>query len=285
MRSKPTQIRIFSKLSEKFPHIFGDFNRDLSTFNITQLKSKRNDVYEVKFTKPLEDLPENFILKIFKTPNGNKEVATLKHLKKLDISVPLILLYENPYLILEKINGENLCDFINENLLGKQDLNEVSEPITTQLNMSIKLLAQWFAEFHRKNIIKHEEVEKIIVLNKGDTQLRDFIINFSSNSLYGLDFENAYEGNFLEDLSWVCCSLIDTNPGIFELSEPSHKIKLINIFLKEYFRINNEFLFSFQKFAELLIENLNVIIKRRGLRVGNLDKNEILNKIFKMNNL
>jgi len=285
MRKKPTKIKIFSKLSEKFPHIFGDFNRNLNTFSITRLKSKRNEVYEVKCTKPLVDLPQIFILKIFKTQDGNKEVATLKHLKIQNIPVPLILLYEDPYLILEKIDGENLCDFINQHLFGKQDLNEVSEPARTQLNMSIKLLAQWFADFHKKNIIKHEEVEKVIVLNKGDTQLRDFIINFSSNILYGLDFENAYEGDFLEDLSWVCCSLIDTNPGIFELSEPSHKIKLINIFLKEYFRINNEFLFSFQKFAELLIENLNIIIKRRDLAVGNLDKNEILNKIFKRNNL
>ncbi len=285
MRNKPTKIKIFSKLTKKFPNIFGELNKDLNMVDIIQLKSKRNTVYEVRSTKPLKNLPQNFILKIFKNQNGNKEVAILKNLKKQNISVPLILLYEDPYLILEKINGENLCDFINQNLLGKQELSEVSDLIRKQLKMSIKLLAQWFAELHHKNIIKHKEVQKIIVLNKGDTQLRDFIINFSNNRIYGLDFENAYEGNYLEDLSWVCCSLIDTNPGIFELSEPSHKIQLINVFLKEYFTINNEFLFSFQTFAELLIENLNIIIKRRGLGMGNLNKNEIINKIITKNGL
>ena len=131
--------------------------------------------------------------------------------------------------------------------------------------------------------MEYKSIENVIALNKGDTRLRDFIVNFSTNTLYGVDFENAYEAHYLEDISWICCSLIDTNPGIFELTVPSHKIELINIFLKEYYNINKDFLFSFEKFSELLIRNLNQVIKRRRLGMGNLNIDIILDKLYKIN--
>ena len=63
--------------------------------------------------------------------------------------------------------------------------------------------------------------------------------------------------------------------------EPIHKTELINIFLKEYFRINYHFQFSFQYFAEKLIENLNIVIERRSLEFGPVSKDSILKNISK----
>ncbi|GAI86577.1 unnamed protein product [marine sediment metagenome] len=121
-----------------------------------------------------------------------------------------------------------------------------------------------------------------LILNKGDTRLRDFIIDFSSDKLYGFDFEDSYEGNHIDDLAWICCALLDTNPGVFEIIEPNqpkHKIELINIFLKNYYQINSGFHFSFNYFAERLVEDLNIVIKRRDLDPGFIRKNTILKNI------
>jgi hypothetical protein len=263
---------------------FGEKDQNISSFSVKLFKSKRNHVYEIYSKNQLKMLPQTFIVKEFQTPNANREVEIIRHLQNQHIPVASVLLFDPPYLILKKIEGENLCDFINVPLLGTHSFNQVQVDLKEEIILGVNLLAKWFANLHRKNIIKEEEIETIIVLNKGDTRLRDFIINLSNNSIYGLDFEHAYEGDYLEDLCWICCSLIDTNPGIFELSKPSHKIKLINLFLKEYFRINKEFLFSFDRFANLLIENLNNVIRRRGLNLGDLNKKEILNRLYKKKN-
>ncbi|MHA1509932.1 MAG: hypothetical protein ACTSO6_14660, partial [Promethearchaeota archaeon] len=46
---------------------------------------------------------------------------------------------------------------------------------------------------------------------------------------------------------------------------PLVKIELINLFLKNYYRINPETHFDFKYFTEKLIENLNTVMSRRGL--------------------
>ena len=118
--------------------------------------------------------------------------------------------------------------------------------------------------------------------SNGDVRLRDFIITPSANQIYGVDFETAYMGNYLEDLSGICCSIIDTDPGIFELSEPHHKITLINTFLKEYHKINSDFIsvFNFEIFSELFIKQLNIVKKSRGMKSFHLHRESILDKIY-----
>jgi len=118
-------------------------------------------------------------------------------------------------------------------------------------------------------------------LNKGDTRLRDFIINFSEGVLYGVDFEDTFEGNHLEDIAWICCSLLDTNPGIFELGNPKQKIELINIFIKKYYQKSSSFEFDFNYLAEKIIEDLNIVIKRRGIPFGLLSKSHFIDYISK----
>ena len=145
----------------------------------------------------------------------------------------------------------------------------------------MKKLAEWIARLHNQNIINDKDISEIIVFNKGDTRLRDFIFDISKKKIYGIDFEESYEGNYLDDLAWICCSLLDTNPGIFENPEPMIKIGLINYLLSKYFRINKRFLFSFDYFAERLIENLNIVIKRRALELSLVRKNVILKNISK----
>ena len=110
---------------------------------------------------------------------------------------------------------------------------------------------------------------------------RDFIIDFSNNVLVGVDFEDSYEGNHIDDLAWICCSILDTNPGIFEMGEPKQKIELINIFLKKYYQTATSFQFDFNYLAEKIIEDLNIVIKRRGIPFGLLSKSNFIEFISK----
>ncbi|GAJ12957.1 unnamed protein product, partial [marine sediment metagenome] len=150
-----------------------------------------------------------------------------------------------------------------------------------QVIKSIEKLAEWLAQLHEKNTVRKHKSEELFVLNKGDTRLRDFIIDFSKDILYGVDFEDAYEGKHMDDLAWVCCSLLDTNPGLFDMDEPKHKIELINKFLKKYYQETSSFQFDFTYLAEKIIEYLNIVIQRRNLPYGPISKSSFFEDISK----
>jgi len=263
-------------LSNQIPELINGENN----FVLNRLTSKKNMVFELIFEKKPEIFPKIVILKLFRTEFAQIEHDALIKLEKQGLAVPKVLFFKKPYMILEKINGVNLTNYINDNLINISSLHDLKLQTRKQLTRSIKKLAKWLTNLHKKNIIKKRDNE-IIVFNKGDTRLRDFIYDPSMHIMFGVDFEDSYEGNHLDDLAWVCCSLLDTNPGIFETTEPAHKIKLIKVFLKKYYKFNHEFTFSFEYFAEKLIENLNTVIERRDLDFGQVRKNTILGNILK----
>ncbi|TFF97940.1 MAG: hypothetical protein EU547_02960 [Promethearchaeota archaeon] len=278
MIEKKMKESLIGELNVSFPQIFSSNPKD---YLIEQLKSKRNEVYEIRFKNPKKNIPQKVILKRFIANTFDKEISTLKKLKAQNLSVPSILSYKKPYLILQKIEGKNLCDFINLKLTSTNRLSKIPPKPRDQLVSSIKLLAEWFAIFHKKNIWDSGNSKERIVLNKGDVRLRDFLIKPANDKVYGVDFENVYRGNYLEDLSGICCSLLDTNPGIFEISEPYHKIDLIILFLKEYHRINIDFIsfFDFETFSDLLLKQIDKVSKRRNLKKMDSNWEEIITKI------
>ncbi|MFW9881819.1 MAG: hypothetical protein ACFFG0_52815, partial [Candidatus Thorarchaeota archaeon] len=251
------------------------------SFDITELNSRKNSVINLVFDKQPQSFPKEFIIKMFKTKNIVSEINILNRLKNQNFSVPGILGLKKPYLILEKVQGINLCDFINGNLRDVQELSELTSDIKNQIIHSIERLAEWLGELHEKNTVRKYKSEDVFVLNKGDTRLRDFIMDFSKGTLYGVDFEDAYEGNHMDDLAWICCSLLDTNPGLFDMDEPKHKIELINLFLKSYYRHTSSFHFDFAYLAEKIIEHLNIVIERRNLPYGPISVSSFIEDISK----
>jgi hypothetical protein len=268
--------KIIIDLSDQIPELINGENE----FILNRLTSKKNMVYELTFEKKPENFPKIVILKLFRTEFAQIEYNALLKLEKQGLTVPRVIFFKKPYIILERINGKILTNYINDNLINISSLHDLKLQTRKQLTRSIKKLAEWLATLHNNNIINKKDKE-IIVFNKGDTRLRDFLYDSSNRIIHGVDFEESYEGNHLDDLAWVCCSLLDTNPGIFESTEPIHKIKLIKIFLKKYYKINHDFTFSFEYFAERLIEDLNIVIERRDLDLGQVRKDTILNRIFK----
>jgi len=223
--------------------------------------------------------PKIVVLKLFQTEFAEIEYNTFKKLENQEINIPKVLFFKKPYIIMEKLIGINLTTYINSNLRSINSLKEVKHQIRRNLKKGIKECAKWLAILHKNNLINTYNEHGYIVLNKGDTRLRDFIYNPSTGVVYGMDFEESYEGNFHDDLAWICCSLLDTNPGIFEMDDPRHKIELIKVFLKKYFKVNSHFPFSFEYFAERLIEDINIVIERRELEIGKVREDLILKKI------
>ncbi|MFX1393637.1 MAG: hypothetical protein ACFFAH_08680 [Promethearchaeota archaeon] len=269
--------KVLRDLRQEIPELI----EGITNLSLNRLNSKKNLVYELNFDKKPNKFPKHVILKFFRTKYAEKEYNALIKLEKQDLEIPKVLFFKKPYLILKKINGVNLSDFINDKLININTINDLDLKIKNNIFLSLEKLAEWIARLHNQNIIDNKDYSEIIVFNKGDTRLRDFIFNFSNKKLYGLDFEESYEGNYLDDLAWICCSLLDTNPGIFEIDEPLVKIELINYFLREYFHVNRSFLFSFDYFAERLIEYLNIVMKRRSIKLSSIRKNVILKNFSK----
>jgi tRNA A-37 threonylcarbamoyl transferase component Bud32 len=276
-----SQLKINSKIAKDLKGIIPEFRIKDRIYNIRKLQSRKNTVIEIEFEKKPKNYPKQFIIKIFRTKNIVSEINILNRLKNQNFRVPEILNLKKPYLIMEKINGVNLCDFINDNLKGTLELDDIVPEIKNQLINSIEKLAEWLAQLHEKNIVRKPKSEEILVLNKGDTRLRDFIIDPSEEILYGVDFEDAYEGNNMDDLAWICCSLLDTSPGLFDMDEPKHKIELINRFLKKYYQVTTAFQFDFGYLAEKMIEHLNIVIQRRNLPFGPISKSSFIEDISK----
>lgn len=271
--------KIKSKIAKDLRGIIPEFRNKDVIYSITKLQSRKNNVIEVVFDKKPINFPKQFIVKIFRTKNIVSEINILNRLKNQNFPVPEILSLKKPYLILEKVQGANLCDFINDSLKNTKELEDLTPEVKNQVITSIEKLAEWLAQLHEKNIVRKYKSEEKFVLNKGDTRLRDFIIDFSKDILYGVDFEDAFEGNNMDDLAWICCSLLDTNPGLFDMDEPRHKIELINLFLKKYYQKTNSFQFDFNYLAEKMIEHLNIVIQRRNLPYGPINKNSFIEDI------
>ena len=277
MDPQKVKKKLIKDLSTYIPEIQDKNN----PFSLKRLTSKKNIVFELNFKEKPKKFPKVVILKLFRTEFAEKEYNALIKLEKQGLAVPKVFFFSKPYIILKKLSGHNLCDFINENLINITSLNELDLKVRNKMILSIEKLAEWLAKLHKQNIIDNIDSSQTIVFNKGDTRLRDFIYDSSKKIIYGIDFEESYEGNHLDDLAWICCSLIDTDPGIFQILEPTHKIELINVFLEKYYHFNDNFHFDFDYFAEHLIEFLNIVIKRRSLDVSQVRKNVILRKIAK----
>jgi len=107
-----TKKKIIDDLKDLIPEFV---NKNYS-FRIIPFHSKKNTVVKIVFNKKPNKLPKEFAIKIFRTKNIANEVNILKRLNNQKLHVPKIILFHNPYLVLEKIDGVNLSDFINDNL-------------------------------------------------------------------------------------------------------------------------------------------------------------------------
>lgn len=149
-------------------------------------RSKKNRVYLVCDRAGVE-----MVAKLYsKALTGAREAAVLVAARACGVAVPRVLGRLAPgVLLLEKIEGQNLCDALNETM-------------APQLTCG---LAEWFFTLHTAFAFQG------VTLNKGDAILRNFLVD-SENRVWGLDFEECSFGDPRSDLGEACASILATDP-------------------------------------------------------------------------
>ena len=178
-----------------------------------QLKSKKNTVAFIMYNyKPIviKSYSPGFI------KNMETEYKILNKVTKesFKINIPTLYNYDikNNFILMNYINGNNLCDIINDE---KTSINEK--------NKIMILLAEWLKNYH--NYFKKSKNFTI----RGDSILRNFIY---SDKIIGLDFEETRIGKPEEDIAELCSSILTTNP----MFEP-YKFQLCKTLIKSYIDI------------------------------------------------
>lgn len=174
------------------------------------LKSKKNTVaYVTMKNKPR-------VLKWY-TPGlkyrmKNEYSILKKGSSKLNIPSAYEIDEKNNVIVMNYIIGENLCDVINNEDISKSEKQRL-----------MKLLAQWFYDFH--NFFKKDNEFYI----HGDPSLRNFIL---TDKIWGVDFEETRPGKTVEDVAGVCASILTTDPMF-----TSEKFELCNVFIDSYTKL------------------------------------------------
>ncbi len=161
---------------------------DNQPYEITfhRLRSKKNIVLKLRISSDRVELPD-LIAKLFITSGFDRELKVLKRSQENGLAVPQVIAAKDGVILMKFIHGEVLTDVINE----------------TFSTTATENLAIWYYRFHN-----------IHSLIKGDPRLRNFI--YQGETLYGLDFEESREGDWMEDIGGVAASLLDTRPILHE---------------------------------------------------------------------
>jgi len=153
-----------------------------SVLGISRLRSRKNSVCIVETDEG------RLVLKLFLTGRATKESRVLRRALLRRLRVPKIHAAVGNIILMEFIEGPNVCDLMNDTLEGRYAVE----------------LGKWFAQFHlafKRNGL---------TLVRSDSILRNFLE--ASNGTYGVDFEEAHVGDGLEDVGQICASILDTDP-------------------------------------------------------------------------
>jgi len=159
---------------------------------------------------------------------------------------------KNHLLILNYIPGENLCDLINDSSVSIEEKQRL-----------VKLLAQWFATFHR--FFKNHQGYII----RGDSILRNFLF---TDKIWGVDFEESRQGKPEEDISQLCASILTTDP-IFT----NEKFHLSQLFITQYEQDSLRNLKDINKHIGVVLDKI-IIRRKKNRDILKRYQNEIVDK-------
>jgi len=178
-----------------------------------QLKSKKNTVAFIMYNyKPV--VIKSYSPGFIKNMENEYKILSIVTKESFKINIPTLYNYDikNNFILMNYINGNNLCDIINNE---KIMINEKKKIMI--------LLAEWLKDFHIT--FKKSNIFTI----RGDSNLRNFVY---SDKIIGLDFEETRIGKPEEDIAELCSSILTTNP----MFEP-YKFQLCKTLIKSYIDI------------------------------------------------
>jgi tRNA A-37 threonylcarbamoyl transferase component Bud32 len=204
----------------------------------TRLPSRRNEVLHVTGSLQSDRTSRSLVAKWFRQPGIANEATVLRDAFDRQVHVPRIIGTTAEVLLMEFIEGPNLCDVLTETPSPRYG----------------RLLAKWLAQYHTAFQRSGE-----LVLTKGDARIRNFIC--ANANLVGVDFEESCIGSYLDDLGCACASILDTDP-IF--TRP--KLRVCKALLSAYAisRLAASPAFLVRRISPHIVSNLRATLQRRG---------------------
>jgi len=177
-------------------------------------------------------------------------------LSKLNNKLRVPNVYElddsNNVIVMNYINGRNLCDIINNQ----------NENLSTKKKIIIEL-ASWFKEFH----FFYKDCDEFYI--RGDSILRNFIFK---DGVWGLDFEEFRIGDVKTDIADMCSSILTTDPKY-----TNEKYELCRIFIENY---SKNLLIDYVSLSKFLSYSILKTMVQRGIQFSKKKSDEIIEKIF-----
>jgi len=191
-------------------------------------KSKKHETFLLSTSRPGEGhnapLPGTFVVKVFDAGQDDakaRESATLASARARGILVPCVVATAGRFLIIEHLAGENASDVING-----PATSDMKDDVATKLGT-------WLADFH------HAFSDGQEWTIRGDSNLRNFIVEAGSGVVVGIDLEESGRGDPDGDVLELIDSILITNPGIYTtavLETIRWKFSLCGSLLDAYFK-------------------------------------------------
>jgi hypothetical protein len=159
-----------------------DIDSGMSISSVKRMRSRKNVVLALDLVS-CDGTPERYVAKLFVTESYEKELKILTNCMREHLRVPDVIRAESGVCLMEYLEGELLVHRLNHTF----DSSLAEE------------IAGWYYGFHNS--------QHII---KGDPRLRNFIC--TSDGLYGFDFEEAGQGDWMADIGGISASMLDTDP-------------------------------------------------------------------------
>ncbi len=198
---------------------------------IVPFTSRKNSVFLVRYHGKLA------VCKQFNSiESAHKEWTLLFRLKSIGIPAPNPITLFGNWSIREFVDGTPISDLID---------------MDSHNTRWILPLAMWLYSFHRYANLK-----------LGDVNLRNFIFQEESRTIYAIDFEDVSQGNPLEDIGDLVVHILTHRPEFTD-----NKFRMATMLIKSYSelaRIDRENIVN-----ELYDAFLRAAVRRRNLAILN----------------
>jgi aminoglycoside phosphotransferase (APT) family kinase protein len=157
--------------------------------------SRKNRVFRVKVDGVIR------VAKIFPqeaADRAEKEYEMLGRCRRLGVPVPAPILLRENVIMMEYVDGSSLAELF-DSLYAREE--EIEGFLGGSQRSILDGLASWLARFHSSLEFK---------MYRGDSILKNFIL--SGDQVYGVDFEEAGEGDPFTDIGQVCSYALSTAP-------------------------------------------------------------------------
>jgi tRNA A-37 threonylcarbamoyl transferase component Bud32 len=186
------------------------------------LRSRKNRVFKIQMEEGVG------VAKVYpeaRVETAQAEFRLLKRCSDYGVPAPAPIELVSNTIVMAYVDGENVADVVDSILVNTHTSQAGDDDRAVLL---ADKLSDWLASFHRAFRFD---------LCRGDTILRNFLI--SGGRIYGLDFEEAHDGDTLQDVGELCTSILGMTP-LFGPANFDFASEMVNSYWKAIGRNRSE---------------------------------------------